>query len=112
MSLINSFPFDSKTLVTLNWREFRSHWTDHGVILSWRIVKTRRYFSLHHELHRWHEYVEDQKKPPESETENNKFWRALRSIRRPSEEITAADPISKILELHAPKKNEEEPGFF
>lgn len=73
----------------------------------------RRYFHLHNELRRWHEYAEDQRKPPEPETEDNKFWRALRSIRSPSEEITtAADPIGKILELHAPKENEESPGLF
>ena len=73
----------------------------------------RRFFDLHHELRRWHEYVEDQKKPQEPESENNKLWRALRSIRRPSEEITAAtDPIGKILELHAPEKDEEPPGLF
>jgi len=73
----------------------------------------RRFFDLRNELRGWHEYVEDQKKPPEPETEDNKFWRALRSIRRPSEEITtAADPIGKILELHAPRKKEEPPGLF
>ena len=73
----------------------------------------RKFFSLHHELRRWHEYVEDQKKPQEPESDDNKLGRTLRSIWKPSEEITtAADPIGKILELHAPKKNEEDPGFF
>ena len=73
----------------------------------------RRFFSLHHELRRWHEYVEDQKKPQEPESDDNKLGRTLRSIWKPSEEITtAADPIGKILELHAPNKNEEEPRFF
>jgi hypothetical protein len=73
----------------------------------------RRFFALHNELRRWHEYVEEQKKPQEPESESNKRLRALRSIWSPSEEIkTAADPIWKILELHAPKKSEEEPGFF
>ena len=73
----------------------------------------RKFFSLHHELRRWHEYVEDQKKPQEPESDDNKLGRTLRSIWKPSEEITtAADPIGKILELHAPNKNEEEPGFF
>jgi len=39
--------------------------------------------------------------------------RTLGSFWGPSEEITtAADPIGKILELHAPKKNEEPPGLF
>lgn len=76
---------------------------------QWR----RRFYSLHNELRRWHEYVEEQKKPQEPESESNKRLRVLRSIWSPSEEIkTAADPIGKILELHAPKKNEEEPGFF
>ena len=73
----------------------------------------RRFFALHNELRRWHEYVEEQKKPQEPESESNKRLRTLRSIWSPSEEIkTAADPIGKILELHAPKKSEEEPGFF
>ena len=73
----------------------------------------RKFFSLHHELRRWHEYVEDQKKTQEPESNDNKLGRTLRSIWKPSEEVTkAADPIGKILELHAPKKNEEEPGFF
>jgi hypothetical protein len=73
----------------------------------------RKFFSLHNELRRWHEYVEDQKKPQEPESNDNKLGRTLRSIWKPSEEITkAADPIGKILELHAPNKNEEEPGFF
>ena len=73
----------------------------------------RRFFALHNELRRWHEYVEEQKKPQEPESESNKRLRVLRSIWSPSEEIkTAADPIGKILELHAPKKSEEEPGFF
>jgi hypothetical protein len=73
----------------------------------------RRFFALHNELRRWHEYVEEQKKPQQPESESNKRLRVLRSIWSPSEEIkTAADPIGKILELHAPKKNEEEPGFF
>ena len=73
----------------------------------------RRFFFLHHELCRWHEYVEDQKKPQEPESDDNKLGRTLRSIWKPSEEITtAADPIGKTLELHAPNKNEEEPGFF
>jgi hypothetical protein len=73
----------------------------------------RRFYSLHNELRRWHEYVEEQKKPQEPESESNKRLRVLRSIWKPSEEITtAADPIGKILELHAPKKNEEEPEFF
>jgi hypothetical protein len=73
----------------------------------------RRFFALHNELRRWHEYVEEQKKPQEPESESNKRLRVLRSIWKPSEEITkAADPIGKILELHTPKKNEEEPGFF
>jgi hypothetical protein len=73
----------------------------------------RRFFALHNELRRWHEYVEEQKKPQEPESESNKRLRALRSIWSPSEEIkTAADPIGKILELHATKKSEEEPGFF
>ena len=73
----------------------------------------KRFFALHNELRRWHEYVEEQKKPQEPESESNKRLRALRSIWSPSEEIkTAADPIGKILELHAPKKSEEEPGFF
>jgi hypothetical protein len=76
---------------------------------QWR----RRFYSLHNELRRWHEYVEEQKKPQEPESESNKRLRVLRSIWSPSEEIkTAADPIGKILELHAPKKSEEEPGFF
>jgi hypothetical protein len=76
---------------------------------QWR----RRFYSLHNELRRWHRYVEDQKKPQEPESESNKRLRVLRSIWSPSEEIkTAADPIGKILELHAPKKSEEEPGFF
>jgi len=57
--------------------------------------------------------VEDQKKPQEPESDDNKLGRTLRSIWKPSEEITtAADPIGKILELHAPNKNEKEPGFF
>lgn len=73
----------------------------------------RRFFALHNELCRWHEYVEEQKKPQEPESESNKRLRSLRSIWSPSEEIkTAADPLGKILELHAPKKSEEEPGFF
>jgi len=73
----------------------------------------RKFFSLHNELRRWHEYVEDQKKPQEPESNDNKLGRTLRSIWKPSEEITtAADPIGKILELHAPNKNEEEQGFF
>ena len=73
----------------------------------------RKFFSLHNDLRRWHEYVEEQKKPQEPESESNKRLRVLRSIWSPSEEIkTAADPIGKILELHAPKKSEEEPGFF
>jgi hypothetical protein len=73
----------------------------------------RRFFALHNELRRWHEYVEEQKKPQQPESESNKRLRVLRSIWSPSEEIkTAADPIWKILELHAPKKSEEEPGFF
>jgi hypothetical protein len=73
----------------------------------------RKFFFLHNELRRWHEYMEDQKKPQEPESNDNKLGRTLRSIRKPSEEVTkAADPIGKILELHAPKKNEEEPGFF
>jgi len=73
----------------------------------------RRFFALHNELRRWHEYVEEQKKPQEPESKSNKRLRVLRSIWSPSEEIkTAADPIGKILELHAPKKSEEEPGFF
>jgi hypothetical protein len=76
---------------------------------QWR----RRFYSLHNELRRWHEYVEEQKKPQEPESESNKRLRVLRSIWSQSEEIkTAADPIGKILELHAPKKSEEEPGFF
>ena len=73
----------------------------------------KRFFALHNELRRWHEYVEEQKKPQEPESESNKRLRVLRSIWSPSEEIkTATDPIGKILELHAPKKSEEEPGFF
>jgi hypothetical protein len=73
----------------------------------------RRFYSLHNELRRWHRYVEEQKKPQEPESESNKRLRVLRSIWSPSEEIkTAADPIGKILELHATKKSEEEPGFF
>ena len=73
----------------------------------------KRFFALHNDLRRWHEYVEEQKKPQEPESESNKRLRVLRSIWSPSEEIkTATDPIGKILELHAPKKSEEEPGFF
>jgi len=73
----------------------------------------RRFFSLHHELRRWHDYVEDQKKPQEPETEGKKTLRKLGSFWRPSEEITtAADPIGKILELHAPEKKEEPSGLF
>ena len=73
----------------------------------------RRFFDLHNELHRWHEYVEDQKKPPEPETEGKKTLRKLGSFWGPSEEIiTALDPIGKILELHALKKNEEPPGLL
>ena len=73
----------------------------------------RRFFDLHNELRRWHEYVEDQKKPPEPESEGKKTLRKLGSFWGPSEEIiTALDPIGKILELHAPKKNEEPPSLF
>jgi len=73
----------------------------------------RRFFSLHHELRGWHDYVEDQKKPQEPETEGKKTLRKLGSFWRPSEEITtAADPIGKILELHAPEKKEEPSGLF
>ena len=73
----------------------------------------RKFFSLHNDLHRWHEYVEDQKKPQEPESAGKKTLRTLGAFWGPSEEIiTALDPIGKILELHAPKKSEEEPGFF
>jgi hypothetical protein len=76
---------------------------------QWR----RRFYSLHNELSKWHDYVEEQKKPQEPESEGNKTWRTLSLIWKPSDEITtAADPIEKILELHTPKKNEEAPGFF
>ena len=68
----------------------------------------RRFFSLHHELRQWHDYVENQKKPQEPETDGKKTLRTLGSFWGPSEEIiTSLDPIGKILELHAPKKSEE-----
>jgi hypothetical protein len=76
---------------------------------QWR----RRFYSLHNELRRWHEYVEEQKKPQEPESESNKRLRVLRSIWSPSEEIkTAADPIGKILELHAPQEERRRAWVF
>jgi hypothetical protein len=57
--------------------------------------------------------VEDQKKTQEPESAGKKTLRTLGAFWGPSEEIiTALDPIGKILELHGPKKSEEEPGFF
>jgi hypothetical protein len=53
------------------------------------------------------------KKPQEPESAGKKTLRTLGAFWGPSEEIiTALDPIGKILELHGPKKSEEEPGFF
>jgi hypothetical protein len=53
------------------------------------------------------------KKPQERRSAGKKTLRKLGSFWGPSEEIiTALDPIRKILELQALKKNENAPGFF
>ncbi len=62
-----------------------------------------RFYGLHNELSRWHDYLEKQKRPPESGEEKRPRF----SFFEPPEEIReSADPILAILEKHEPKPGE------
>jgi hypothetical protein len=73
----------------------------------------QRFYSLHNELRKWQNHLEEQKKPAENDVENPERKRRIGFFFGPPEEILqATDPIAKILEIHSPNKEKSASGFF